>query len=87
MPVLDGLSATRELREIERRQGLRRTPVIAVTANAMAEDRERCLAAGMDDYISKPFRREDLRAALSRIQPAEPVQVQSPGQAPDRPAR
>jgi two-component system, sensor histidine kinase len=87
MPVLDGLSATRELREIERRQGLRRTPVIAITANAMAEDRERCLAAGMDDYISKPFRREDLRAALSRIEPAEPAQLQSPGLAPDRPAR
>ena len=87
MPVLDGLSATRELREIERRQGLRRTPVIAITASAMTEDRERCLAAGMDDYISKPFVREDLRAALSRIQPAEPAQVQSPGQAPDRPAR
>ena len=87
MPVLDGLSATRELREIERRQGLRRTPVIAVTASAMTEDRERCLAAGMDDYISKPFVREDLRAALSRIQPAELAQVQSPGQAPDRPAR
>ena len=67
MPVLDGLSATRELREIERRQGLRRTPVIAITANAMAEDRERCLAAGMDDYISKPLNHNALREMLERI--------------------
>lgn len=82
MPVLDGLNATRELREIERQQGLRRTPVIAMTANAMTGDRERCLAAGMDDYISKPFRREDLGAALARIQP--PVQsVQSHAQGPN----
>ncbi|MFZ9406217.1 MAG: response regulator [Burkholderiaceae bacterium] len=70
MPVLDGLSATREMREIERQQGRRRTPVIAMTANAMSGDRERCLAAGMDDYLSKPFRREDLSAVLARIQPA-----------------
>lgn len=69
MPVMDGLSATRELRQIEREQGLARTPVIAITANAMSGDREQCIAAGMDDYIAKPFRRSELRAALNRVRP------------------
>jgi CheY-like chemotaxis protein/HPt (histidine-containing phosphotransfer) domain-containing protein len=65
MPDLDGLDATRRLRKLlpEGRQPY----VIAVTANAMSGDREECLAAGMDDYISKPVRRADLDAALSRV--------------------
>jgi len=54
MPELDGLSATRQMRELERRTG-RRTPIIAVTALATPGDRERCINAGMDDYISKPI--------------------------------
>ena len=72
MPVLDGLSATRALREIERQQGRERTPIIAMTANAMSGDREQCLAAGMDDYVAKPFSRIELWAALARIQPLRP---------------
>ena len=78
MPVLDGLSATRALREIERQQGRERTPIIAMTANAMSGDREQCLAAGMDDYIAKPFSRIELWAALARIQPLNPDSERAP---------
>lgn len=63
MPVMDGLEATRRIRAHERntREHVR---IVAMTANAMAEDRERCLAAGMDEYLSKPIRIDELRAAL-----------------------
>lgn len=54
MPILDGLKATQKIRELERSTGTH-IPIIAVTANAFPEDREKCIAAGMDDYISKPF--------------------------------
>jgi CheY-like chemotaxis protein len=67
MPVLDGLQAARALREREQEQGLPRTPVIAVTAHAMAGDREQILAAGMDDYVTKPVDMDSLAAALRRI--------------------
>jgi len=69
MPVLDGLAATRALRERERALGSKHVPVIALTANAMAGDRERCLEAGMDDYLSKPVRREQLAQMLARWLP------------------
>ena len=66
MPVLDGYSATRRLREIESEQNKPRMPVIAMTAHAMSGDRERCLQAGMDDYLSKPLDRQLLEQTLAR---------------------
>ncbi len=63
MPVMDGLTATRKIRTYET---LRNTPIIALTANAMAGDRERCEAAGMDDYLTKPIEIERLRAILTK---------------------
>jgi DNA-binding response OmpR family regulator len=66
MPGMDGFDATVEIRRLEAGRG-RRTPIIALTSNAMEGDRERCLRAGMDDYVPKPFTRSTLRAALTRI--------------------
>jgi CheY-like chemotaxis protein len=64
MPVMDGFEATRVIRD---REGtVRHTTIVAVTANAMEGDRERCLTAGMDDYLAKPFRAGDLRRVLER---------------------
>jgi signal transduction histidine kinase/CheY-like chemotaxis protein len=63
MPVMDGLTATARIRECENGTGSR-IPVIAMTANAMRGDREECLAAGMDDYISKPFQPDQLFAMV-----------------------
>jgi len=66
MPVLDGYAATRRWRMQETAAGSRRIPIVAMTANAMAGDRQRCLDAGMDDYLSKPVAREQLGACLRR---------------------
>jgi signal transduction histidine kinase/DNA-binding response OmpR family regulator len=67
LPGLDGLETTAELRRRESAAGREPTPVVALTANAMAGDRERCLAAGMDDYLSKPLAIETLEATLDRV--------------------
>lgn len=64
MPGMDGLEATRRIRQWEQRRG-DRIPIIGMTANALKDDRERCLAAGMDDYLSKPMRQEDLATVLT----------------------
>ncbi len=66
MPVMDGYEASRRIREQSRWAHL---PIIALTANAMPDERDRCRAAGMDDYLAKPFNREDLRQRLEAWQP------------------
>jgi signal transduction histidine kinase/DNA-binding response OmpR family regulator/HPt (histidine-containing phosphotransfer) domain-containing protein len=76
MPVLDGLGATRRIRS--ELPPDRQPRIVAMTANALAEDRERCLSAGMDDHIAKPVRLEELEAALLRVPGA--------GEAPARPS-
>jgi signal transduction histidine kinase/ActR/RegA family two-component response regulator len=66
MPVLDGWEATRRWRAHERSAGRRRTPIVALTANAVLGDRERCLAAGMDDHLPKPIEYETLGSTMQR---------------------
>ena len=66
MPDMDGYQATAEIRRLQQEGALPRVPIIALTANALPEDRARCLAAGMDDYLSKPVAQEDLRVMLER---------------------
>jgi len=84
MPEVDGLEATRLIR-LGELSGGHRTPIVAMTAHAMTGDRDRCLAAGMDEYLSKPVHRDDLVALLTRIAgvpngPVNPqvVQVEPP---------
>ncbi|MGB1949883.1 MAG: ATP-binding protein [Marinobacter sp.] len=70
MPVMDGYEATRQIRENPAWATL---PVIAVTANVMQGDRENCLASGMNDYITKPYNRNDLKAVIERWAPDAPA--------------
>jgi CheY-like chemotaxis protein len=64
MPVMDGFTAARGIRAWELESGARHTPIVALTAQSMAGDREACLEAGMDDYLSKPFMLKDLQRVL-----------------------
>jgi signal transduction histidine kinase/DNA-binding LytR/AlgR family response regulator len=93
MPVMDGLEATRQIRQYEREQYhltqiQPQTVIIAMTANALRGDRERCLAAGMDDYISKPVRPETIQAVIERWGAVlvGKRQSQPPASEPDHPS-
>jgi CheY-like chemotaxis protein len=66
MPGMDGYAVASRWREIEIQQQRKRLPIVALTAHAMADDRQKCLNAGMDDYLTKPVKLESLRAMLSR---------------------
>lgn len=70
MPVMGGMEATGRIRAYEDTEGVPRTPIIALTAHAMIGDKERCLDAGMSDYLTKPLRRGDLLAAIARAHPS-----------------
>ncbi len=92
MPVMDGYTATRRWREHEAATGGRRLPIVAMTANAMAGDRQKCLDAGMDDYLAKPVTRGELERCLfhwhqissqqPHVEPAAPVSTAIPPSAP-----
>lgn len=69
MPVMDGYRCTAKIRDYETAAGLNRTPILAMTANAMLGDREKCLDAGMDDYMSKPLNRYILETTLKKWDP------------------
>ncbi len=66
MPVMDGFEATLKIREYESAHGKRETPIVALTANAMQGDRDRCMATGMNDYLSKPYTAKNLFDVLSK---------------------
>jgi two-component system, sensor histidine kinase and response regulator len=65
---MDGMEATARIREFEKQTG-KHVPIIAMTANAMVGDKERCLAAGMDGYVSKPIQTKELFAAIDELVP------------------
>jgi CheY-like chemotaxis protein len=65
MPEMDGIEATRRIKDMFEEAGRRQPPIVALTANAFSEDRQRCLDGGMDDYLAKPFERDDLELVLA----------------------
>lgn len=74
MPVMDGFEATRLIRQLPPPKGL--VPIIAITANAMSNDREHCVEAGMNDYMSKPVNVHELKEKLLKWLPLQPASAQ-----------
>lgn len=70
MPKMDGLEAARRIRALEKRKNITPTPILAMTANATGDDKASCLNAGMNDYLSKPFRLQDLKTKLQTLRAA-----------------
>src|SRR5205809_1494258 len=81
MPEMGGLEATAAIRERERTTG-KHLPIVAMTAHAMKGDRERCLAAGMDGYLSKPIQAKDLFEVMDGVLSQKPLLERSPGAPP-----
>lgn len=67
MPEMNGYEATRRIRDEEKREGRKHTYIIGMTAHALPDDRDQCLAAGMDEYVAKPFKPDELHEKLSRF--------------------
>lgn len=72
MPEMDGMTATRTIRKMEEEQNLPRSPIIGLTAHALVADKQKCIEAGMDDYLSKPIVEADLKAAILRMLEKQP---------------
>ncbi|MBL8178186.1 MAG: response regulator [Bryobacterales bacterium] len=86
MPDLDGLAATENIRHLENLGDTpRHTPIVAMTANAMKGDREKCLQAGMDDYLNKPFHPAELKAVIARVIARTPRRTTRPSPTPPSP--
>ena len=81
MPVMDGFAATRLIREFEVSSGMPRTPIIALTANALKGDREYCLQQGMDDYLSKPIELHQLGVLVAKWLGGDQVAANAPSNA------
>jgi len=74
MPVMDGLEATRRIRAMEEETGAPRTPIVAVTAHVLAEEKERCFSHGMDAFVGKPIRRDDFLSTVEGIRGGVPAE-------------
>ncbi len=66
MPIMNGYEASRKIREIENAMGIKRTPIVALTAYVSDEDKDRCFASGMDDFLAKPVDKNELKRCLEK---------------------